>query len=67
MLHRELTTEVGTADAPGHGEAADLRVDLPAGAMLLGDTGERATYVGYSMGGRLALHLAIARPDIVEA
>ena len=58
--------EVVTADAPGHGEAADLRVDLPAGAILLGDAGQRATYVGYSMGGRLALHLAIARPDIVE-
>lgn len=58
--------EVVTADAPGHGEAADLRVDLPAGAALLGNAGERATYVGYSMGGRLALHLAIARPDLVE-
>jgi 2-succinyl-6-hydroxy-2,4-cyclohexadiene-1-carboxylate synthase len=57
--------EVVTADAPGHGEAADLRVDLPAGAALLGNTGERATYVGYSMGGRLALHLAVARPDLV--
>jgi 2-succinyl-6-hydroxy-2,4-cyclohexadiene-1-carboxylate synthase len=25
-----------------------------------------ATYVGYSMGGRLALHLALQRPDVVE-
>jgi 2-succinyl-6-hydroxy-2,4-cyclohexadiene-1-carboxylate synthase len=58
--------EVVTADAPGHGEAAGLRIDLPAAAALLGNTGERATYVGYSMGGRLALHLAVARPDLVE-
>jgi 2-succinyl-6-hydroxy-2,4-cyclohexadiene-1-carboxylate synthase len=58
--------EVVTVDAPGHGEAADLGVDLPAGAELLGNTGERATYVGYSMGGRLALHLADARPGLVE-
>jgi 2-succinyl-6-hydroxy-2,4-cyclohexadiene-1-carboxylate synthase len=58
--------EVVTVDAPGHGEAAGLRVDLSAGATLLGNTGERATYVGYSMGGRLALHLAVARPDLVE-
>ena len=53
-------------DAPGHGEAGDVRVDLTAGAQLLGVTGERATYVGYSMGGRLALHLAVAKPDLVE-
>ncbi len=28
--------------------------------------GGRATYVGYSMGGRLCLHLAVARPELVE-
>ena len=32
------------------------------GAALLASTGGRATYVGYSMGGRLRLHLAVARP-----
>ena len=68
-IARQLTHEgfeVVTTDAPGHGEAADLRVDLPGGAVMLGDTGGWATYVGYSMGGRLALHLAVARPDLVE-
>ncbi len=68
-IARQLTLEgfeVFTTDAPGHGEAAGLRVDLPGGAVMLGDTGGRATYVGYSMGGRLALHLAVARPDLVE-
>ena len=44
-----------------------LRVDLAAGADAARPTpAERATYVGYSMGGRLALHLAVARPDLVE-
>jgi 2-succinyl-6-hydroxy-2,4-cyclohexadiene-1-carboxylate synthase len=34
--------------------------------VLLGDVGGQAVYVGYSMGGRLALHLALARPDLVD-
>jgi 2-succinyl-6-hydroxy-2,4-cyclohexadiene-1-carboxylate synthase len=58
--------EVISVDAPGHGESGALHVDLPTGAAALGGTGERATYIGYSMGGRLALHLAVARPDLVE-
>jgi len=57
--------EVVTVDAPAHGASADVRADLRTGATLLGAAGGRATYVGYSMGGRLALHLALARPDLV--
>lgn len=41
--------------------------DLWAVAAGLGDTGGEATYVGYSMGGRVALHLALARPGVVRA
>ncbi|MCU1358116.1 MAG: alpha/beta hydrolase [Acidimicrobiales bacterium] len=58
--------EVVRVDAPGHGGSGDLHVDLAAGAELLGAAGGRATYVGYSMGARLALRLAIDRPDLVE-
>ncbi|MCU1454332.1 MAG: alpha/beta hydrolase [Acidimicrobiales bacterium] len=58
--------EVVCVDAPGHGGSSDVRADLPAAAELLGAAGGRATYVGYSMGGRLALHLALDRPDLVE-
>jgi 2-succinyl-6-hydroxy-2,4-cyclohexadiene-1-carboxylate synthase len=58
--------EALTVDAPGHGESSTLRLDLPAGALALGNTGGRATYVGYSMGGRLALHLAVSQPDLVD-
>jgi 2-succinyl-6-hydroxy-2,4-cyclohexadiene-1-carboxylate synthase len=54
-------------DLPGHGDAeppADL--DLWASAELLADQGGAGVYVGYSMGGRVALHTALARPEVVE-
>ena len=57
--------ELVLVDAPGHGGSATVEADLPTGARLLGDVGGTAAYVGYSMGGRLALHLALARPDLV--
>jgi 2-succinyl-6-hydroxy-2,4-cyclohexadiene-1-carboxylate synthase len=53
-------------DAPGHGRSSGVRCDLVEGARQLGDRGGKATYVGYSMGGRLALHLAVADPGLVE-
>jgi 2-succinyl-6-hydroxy-2,4-cyclohexadiene-1-carboxylate synthase len=53
-------------DLPGHGRSADVRADLWGTARLVGAVGGRAAYVGYSMGGRLALHLALRRPDLVS-
>jgi 2-succinyl-6-hydroxy-2,4-cyclohexadiene-1-carboxylate synthase len=53
-------------DAPGHGGSTAVVADLPTGADLLGDAGGRAAYVGYSMGGRLCLHLALERPQLVD-
>jgi len=58
--------ELVLVDAPGHGGSTDVDADLPTGALLLGEAGGPATYLGYSMGGRLALHLALARPDLVR-
>jgi 2-succinyl-6-hydroxy-2,4-cyclohexadiene-1-carboxylate synthase len=58
--------EVVSVDAPGHGGSGDVRATPADGAALLGGAGGPATYVGYSMGGRLCLHLAIARPDLVR-
>lgn len=58
--------EVVRVDAPGHGGSASVRADLSEGARLLGEVGGRATYVGYSMGGRLALRLALDRPDLID-
>ncbi|MDQ2726034.1 MAG: alpha/beta fold hydrolase [Actinomycetota bacterium] len=57
--------QVIAVDAPGHGGSAAVDADLVAGAALIGAAGGRAAYVGYSMGGRFALHLALARPDLV--
>jgi 2-succinyl-6-hydroxy-2,4-cyclohexadiene-1-carboxylate synthase len=41
-------------------------LDFVATASAIGDVGGSATYFGYSMGGRLALQLALDRPDLVE-
>ena len=58
--------EVVTVDAPGHGRSARVEAGLDAGAELLAAAGGAATYVGYSMGGRLCLHLALAHGELVE-
>ncbi|MHB1535427.1 MAG: alpha/beta fold hydrolase [Acidimicrobiales bacterium] len=53
-------------DAPGHGRSAAVRVGLWDGAALIAAAGGRGAYLGYSMGGRYALHVALAHPDLVE-
>lgn len=42
------------------------QADLWATAAWLGETAGPGEYVGYSMGGRLCLHLALARPELVH-
>jgi 2-succinyl-6-hydroxy-2,4-cyclohexadiene-1-carboxylate synthase len=60
--------EVVTVDLPGHGNStASHAKDLTDAARLLGETGGKATYVGYSLGGRVCLHLGLERPDLIEA
>ncbi len=56
---------VVAVDLPGHGGSAPVAVDLVTGAALLGDVGGAADYLGYSLGARFCLHLALARPDLV--
>jgi 2-succinyl-6-hydroxy-2,4-cyclohexadiene-1-carboxylate synthase len=58
--------QVVAVDAPAHGLSSSYRVGLEEGARLLGEIGNEAAYVGYSMGGRLALHLALAAPYLVR-
>lgn len=58
--------EVVTPDLPGHGDAGGLRGDLWQCGEALAKVGGRATYVGYSMGGRVALHTALRHPELVE-
>ena len=58
--------EVLAPDAPGHGDSSEPASDLWHAADSITARCGRATYVGYSMGGRIALHAALARPDLVE-
>lgn len=53
-------------DAPGHGNSGHARADLIDAAWLVGVVGGLGTYVGYSMGGRIALQLALDSPGLVE-
>jgi 2-succinyl-6-hydroxy-2,4-cyclohexadiene-1-carboxylate synthase len=56
-------------DLPGHGEAADSERPITfAGcvAHVLARSPERFTLCGYSMGGRVALHVALAAPERVS-
>ena len=60
--------DVRTPDLPGHGDALappGFTMDAAADLALAG-LGEPADVVGYSMGGRLALHLAVTRPRAVR-
>lgn len=58
--------EVILPDLPGHGDSGPPTGDLNEAAGQIGDACGQASYVGYSLGGRLALHLALSRPELVE-
>jgi 2-succinyl-6-hydroxy-2,4-cyclohexadiene-1-carboxylate synthase len=58
--------QVLTPDLPGHGSCSDVGVDLWEAARLVADECGHAAYLGYSMGGRVALHLGLVRPEVVE-
>jgi 2-succinyl-6-hydroxy-2,4-cyclohexadiene-1-carboxylate synthase len=59
--------EVVRVDLPGHGGPGAVEVGFAEAAGLVGATGGPAAYVGYSLGGRLCLRLALDRPDLVRA
>ena len=60
--------EVVVVDLPEHGGSREATrrasSTLPSCSV---QTGGRATYVGYSLGGRICLTLALAQPDLVES
>jgi 2-succinyl-6-hydroxy-2,4-cyclohexadiene-1-carboxylate synthase len=58
--------EVVRLDLPGHGGSADVAADLPATGRLAAEAGGPAVYVGYSMGARMALHVATEVPAAVR-
>lgn len=57
---------VTVVDMPGHGNSAQVRADLRRTADMLSAIGGTGTYVGYSLGGRACLHLALLYPNLVE-
>ena len=60
------THQVVAVDAPGHGRSASYRAGLWESARLLGEVGGEGAWLGYSMGGRMVMHLALAAPYLVR-
>ena len=57
---------VAAPDLPGHGANLRAVATMDAASAALAEVDEPADVVGYSMGGRLALHLAVRHPDAVR-
>lgn len=62
--------DVQALDLPGHGTGSGpqrlVKGDLWVGASTVAAQAGRGTWIGYSMGARLALHVAIAHPEVVD-
>jgi 2-succinyl-6-hydroxy-2,4-cyclohexadiene-1-carboxylate synthase len=69
-LEAELEAEFGAEfvlpDLPGHGRSSHVQIDLNVTADLLAQSYGPAYYVGYSMGGRVALHVGVRHPSVVR-
>lgn len=64
---------VAALDLPGHGDSSAIRADLWETAALVADAVESPTvrhpadFLGYSLGGRVLLHLLVSRPDVARS
>jgi len=64
--------EAVAVDAPGHGRSSDVQAGLAEGAAMMAaavvgaGSGGPASWIGYSMGARYALHVALAHAEAVE-
>ncbi|MFK7918780.1 MAG: alpha/beta fold hydrolase [Ilumatobacter sp.] len=65
-LDHVATLDLIAPDLPGHGDASEQRSDLWQCGEMLASVGQAAAYIGYSMGGRVALHTALRHPDLVQ-
>lgn len=54
-------------DLPGHGGSSGVRADLRRTADMVAALGGAGTWVGYSLGGRAALHVALMYPHLVRS
>jgi 2-succinyl-6-hydroxy-2,4-cyclohexadiene-1-carboxylate synthase len=53
-------------DSPGHAGSSSVAADLTTSAHMVVEQCGFGDYVGYSMGARLALHIALLHPDSVR-
>lgn len=67
ILPRFADHEIVLVDAPGHGDSAAVHADLATTGSLIAEVGGAGVYIGYSMGGRMVLHTALAHGELVEA
>jgi 2-succinyl-6-hydroxy-2,4-cyclohexadiene-1-carboxylate synthase len=69
-LANHLDRSILAPDLPGHGGTTLTPIDLPTTidglARMLGDLNPPVPIIGYSMGARIALSLALDRPDLIE-
>ena len=57
---------VHAVDLPGHGGSSQVRSDLWETATLVSQSCDQSDFVGYSLGARVLLHVALLRPDMVR-
>lgn len=66
--HLSVSHAVIAVDLPGHGRSTNFSpVNLAETAHLVGEACGEAIYVGYSLGGRVSLSLALDHPELVKA
>lgn len=53
-------------DLPGHGESSQVRADLRLTADMIASVAAPGAFVGYSLGGRAMLHVALMYPHLVQ-